>query len=84
MRDTLRSQLTSLRKAENTRRKTRERAKKRVQFTANPYKFRKSLLDKERSGVLETNIKEVEAYLHEPHSDPNREDPLGDCDHKRR
>jgi len=30
LRNTLRSQLTSLRKAENTRRKTRERAKKRV------------------------------------------------------
>ena len=45
LRDTLRSQLISLRKAENTRRKTRESAKKRAQFTANLYKFGKSLLD---------------------------------------
>ena len=60
LRATLRSHLTSLRKAENTRRKTRERAKKRAAFTANPYKFARSLLDKERSGKLETPLEEVE------------------------
>ena len=80
LRATLRSQLTSLRKAENTRRKTRERAKKRAAFTANPYKFARSLLDKERSGKLETPLEEVEKYLHVTHSDPNREDVLGGCD----
>ncbi|XP_052223860.1 uncharacterized protein LOC127839510 [Dreissena polymorpha] len=79
LRDTVRSQLTSLRKAEN-RRKTRERAKKRAAFTANPYKFGRSLLDKERSGKLETPLEKVENYLHVTHSDPNREDVLGDCD----
>ncbi|XP_052271949.1 uncharacterized protein LOC127872660 [Dreissena polymorpha] len=65
LRDTVRSHLTSLRKAENSRRKTRERAKKRTAFTANPYNFGRSLLDKERSGKLET---------------PLEEDVLGDCD----
>ncbi|XP_052260987.1 uncharacterized protein LOC127865138 [Dreissena polymorpha] len=80
LRDTVRSQLTSLRKAENNRRKTRERAKKRAAFTANPYKFGRSLLDKKRSGKLETPLEEVENYLHVTHSDPNREDVLGDCD----
>ena len=80
MRDTLRSQLTSLRKAVNTRRKTRETAKKRAQFTANPYKFGKSLLHKERSGMMETPVEEVESYLREAHSDPNREDALDNCD----
>ena len=80
LRAKLRSQLSSLRKAENTRRKTRERAKKRAAFTANPYKFARSLLDKERSGKLETPQEEVEKYLHVTHSDPNREDTLGDCD----
>ena len=80
LKTTLRSQLTSLRKAENTRRKTRERAKIRAAFTANPYKFARSLLDKERSGKLETPLEEVEKYLHVTHSDPNREDALGDCD----
>jgi hypothetical protein len=80
LRDTVRTQLTSLRKAENSRRKTRERAKKRAAFTANPYKFARSLLDKERSGKLETPLEEIENFLHVTHSDPNREDVLGDCD----
>ena len=55
-------------------------AKKRAAFTANPYKFARSLLDKEPSGKLETSLEEVEKYLHVTHSDPNREDALGDCD----
>ncbi|XP_052223957.1 uncharacterized protein LOC127839609 [Dreissena polymorpha] len=80
LRDTVRTQLTSVRKAENSRRKTRERAKKRAAFTANPYKFARSLLDKERSGKLETPLEEIENFLHVTHSDPNREDVLGDCD----
>ena len=80
LRESTHTQLKSLRKAENTRRKARERAKKRMAFTNNPYKFARNLLDKERSGVLETNIKEVEKYLHETHSDSNRDDALGNCD----
>ena len=76
----MRSQLTSLRKAGNTRGKTTERAKKRAAFTSNQYKFARSLLYKERSGKLETPQEEVEKYLHVTHSDPNREDALGDCD----
>ncbi|XP_052223956.1 uncharacterized protein LOC127839608 [Dreissena polymorpha] len=80
LRDTVRTQLTSVRKAENSRRNTRERAKKRAAFTANPYKFARSLLDKERSGKLETPLEEIENFLHVTHSDPNREDVLGDCD----
>jgi len=80
LRDTVRSQLNSLWKAENTRRKNRERAKKRAAFTDNPYIFARSLLDKERSGVLETSIKGVRQYLHDTHSNPKREDALGDCD----
>jgi len=80
LRDRVRSQLNSLRKAENTRMKNRERAKKRAAFTVNPYRFARSLLDKERSGVLETSIEEVEQYLHDTHSEPKREDALVDCD----
>ena len=65
------------------RRETREVAKKkRAAFTctANSYKFARTLLDTERPGMLETPLKEVERYLHNNHSDPNREDALGDCD----
>ena len=46
----------------------------------NPYNLARSLLNKERSGKLETPLEEVEKYLHVTHSDPNREDALGDCD----
>lgn len=49
------------------RRKTRERAKKRAAFTANPYRFARSLLDKERSRKLETPLEELEIYLHFTH-----------------
>ena len=80
MRDTVGTQLKSLRKAQNTRRKARERTKKRMAFTANPYKFARNLLDKERSGTLETPVEEVERYLNKTHSDPSREDTLGDCE----
>jgi len=57
LRNTVRTLLKSLRKAENTRKKARERTKKRLSFTANPYKFARKLLDKERSGTLETQWK---------------------------
>ena len=80
LRDTVRSQLNSLRKAENTRSNNSERAKKRAAFTDNPYIFARSLLDKERYGVLETSIKGVRQYLHDAPSNPKREDALGDCD----
>jgi len=40
--------------------------------------FARNLLDKERSGTLETPVEEVERYLHETHSDPSREVVLGD------
>ena len=75
---TVRTQLKSLQKAENTRRKARERTKKGMVSTANPYKFARNLLGKEQSGTLETPVEEVERYLHETHSDPSREDTLED------
>jgi len=80
LRDTVRTQLKSLRKAANTRKKARKRPKKRLAFTANPYKFARNLLDKERSGTLETPVEEVERYIHETHSDPSREFVLRDCE----
>ncbi|XP_060556916.1 uncharacterized protein LOC132717462 [Ruditapes philippinarum] len=49
-------------------------------FTANPYKFARTLLDKERSGVLEAPLEEVETYLHETHSDASRNNALRDCE----
>ena len=46
MRDTVRTQLKSLRKAETHKEKAREKTKKRLSFTANLYKFARNLLDK--------------------------------------
>ena len=40
----------------------------------------RNLLDKEWSGTLETPVEEAERYHHETHSDPRREDALGDCE----
>ena len=68
-----------IRKAENTRWKTKEREKRRASFTANPYKFARSFPDKDGSGKLEPPLEEVKRYLHVTHSDPNREDALGGC-----
>jgi len=70
---TVRTQLKSLRKADNTSKKAQERTKKRLAFTANLYQFAGNLLDKERSGTLGIPVEEVERYLHETHSDPSRE-----------
>ncbi|XP_052281306.1 uncharacterized protein LOC127878820 [Dreissena polymorpha] len=79
LRDILRRELQTLRKAENARTARRRRAQKRAEFVSNPYKFSKQLLDKERSGQLETSMAHIEEHLRQVHSDPDRLIPLGDC-----
>jgi hypothetical protein len=79
LRDDHRAQLLALRKAERIRTNRRKKAKKRAEFISNPYKFSKRLLDKERSGKLESSMEDIENYLKETHSDPMRDQPLGDC-----
>ncbi|XP_052237947.1 uncharacterized protein LOC127849270 [Dreissena polymorpha] len=79
LRDILRRELQTFRKAENARTARRRRAQKRAEFVSNPYKFSKQLLDKERSGQLETSMADIEEHLIQVHSDPDRLIPLGDC-----
>ncbi|XP_053395771.1 uncharacterized protein LOC128555950 [Mercenaria mercenaria] len=79
LRDIQRSQLLSLRRAEAANKRRKLKVRKRAAFVANPFKFSKSLFDKEKSGKLESSIEEVQQYLRDTHSDPQREEPLGDC-----
>ena len=79
LRDTQRKNLGTLRRAEQIRQKRRKRARQRAAFTANPYQFSKRLFDKEKSGNLQDSLDDIQQFPNETHSDPSREDPLGDC-----
>ena len=80
IREQLRSRLKTLMTAERLRRKRKELKRKWAAFIANPYRFTKALLVKERGGSLQSSEEEVVQYLREVHSDPSREHPLVDCD----
>ena len=41
--------------------------------------FTRTLLSEEKSGKLESSQDEVENHLRETHSDPARDQPLGEC-----
>ena len=78
LRDVLRERLAILRKAENARRKAREKAKRREEFIKDPFRFTSDLLGGEKSGSLTASQDEVEGHLRLTHSDQNRNEPLGD------
>ncbi|XP_052233232.1 uncharacterized protein LOC127846096 [Dreissena polymorpha] len=65
------------REAEQTRQRKRER--QRTRFIQNPYQFLEDILDKERSGTVESSMEDIEQHLRNVNSDPSREVPLGDC-----
>ncbi|XP_077380867.1 uncharacterized protein LOC144020874 [Festucalex cinctus] len=73
----LRKKLTTLRRAEWHRRRGRERARKRADFIANPFRFAKRLLGDKRSGRLECSSEEVNYFLRNTMTDPLREEELG-------
>ena len=79
VRNTLREKLNTRRKAEQIRKKKKEKERQRKRFITNPYQFSKGLLDKERSGMLQSSLDEVQQHLHKVHSDSEKEVPLGDC-----
>ncbi|XP_052260999.1 uncharacterized protein LOC127865146 [Dreissena polymorpha] len=81
LRDLQRKQLRELRKAETARKNRRKRAQQKTSFIANPYKFSKKLLDKEKSGILNSSMEEIQTHLRDTHSDTRRDDPLGPCAH---
>ncbi|XP_023810165.1 uncharacterized protein LOC105353972 [Oryzias latipes] len=76
LKNILRKQLMSLRRAEWHRRRGRERARKRAAFIANPFGFTKKLLGDKRSGQLECSTEEVNQFLQDTLSDPLREQEL--------
>ena len=77
LRDVNREKIRTLRRTENFRKNRRERARKRAQFTSNPFGFVKKLLGDKRSGRLDCPKEEVESYLRDTHSDPDRDKDLG-------
>jgi hypothetical protein len=78
LRKILRERLCGLRKAENIRKKRKEKSKTRLKFIRNPYQFSSTLLEGERGGVLKSSKEEIEQYLSETHSDQRRNEPLGE------
>ena len=76
LRDILRNQLKSLRRAERHRRRRKERARRRAQFVTNPHHAVSKLSGAKRSGRLQCPKAEVEEHLKITHSDPLRNLPM--------
>ena len=79
LREDLRKQLKTLRRAENHRRKRIERQRKRAQFIANPFGFVKKLLGSKKSGKLECTREEANMHVRQMYSDATRDEDLGEC-----
>ncbi|CAC5398522.1 unnamed protein product [Mytilus coruscus] len=77
--DSVREELRRTRRAEQPKNSKKEKAKNSANFIKNPYNYTKTLLGGDRSGYLHCKKEEVEKYLHETHSDKERETPLGYC-----
>ncbi|XP_061907749.1 uncharacterized protein LOC133652714 [Entelurus aequoreus] len=77
LRNIIRKKLTTLRRAEWHKRRRRERARKRTTFIANPFGFIKQLLGQKRSGHLVCSKEEVNNFLKNNLSNPEKEKELG-------
>ena len=77
LRNILRKKLMTLRRAEGHRRRRKERARKRTAFLSNPFGFVKKLLGDKRSGHLSCSQEEVDQFLSNTLSDPQRDQALG-------
>ena len=77
LREALRAKLKTIRRAERIRKRRKERSKTRARFIANPFGFAKKLLGDKRSGSLECGIEEVNTYLLNTFSDPEKDVNLG-------
>lgn len=75
--DTIQKKLKILRRAEWHRRWRMERAKKQSSFLANPFDFTKWLLGQKHSGCLDCSKEEVDNFLCNSLSNPDREQELG-------
>ena len=79
LRDIERQHLTNPMKAENMRKKRKARAKTRASFTANPFRFTKSLLKGEKSDKPDCSMEDMESHLQQTHSNRQIDNPLGEC-----
>ena len=77
LRNIMRKELTTLRRAEWHRRRRRERARKRTAFIADPFGFTKQMLGQKRSGRLVCSKEEVDQFLKGSLSDSGRQQELG-------
>ncbi len=68
----IKNRLSTLRRAENLRRRRKMKEQARSNFFKDPYKFAKSLFTKDKSGKLKTSKKDLEAYLKQNHTDSQR------------
>ena len=76
LRKEMRERLKSLRRAENHRRKRKERQRKQAQFTKDPFRFVRNVLGEKKSGELMCSKEEADAYIKGVHSDVNRDEDL--------
>lgn len=72
IRYTIRKKLMTLRRTKWHRRRRIERARRRTSVLADPFGFRKRLLGEKRSGRLDCSKEEVDHFLHNTLSDPER------------
>lgn len=70
--DDVRSELSRLGRTDRIRKMKKGRTKDRARFLKEPFRFTKYLLGRERPGSLRCTKGEVEQYLRETHSDPER------------
>ena len=80
LRQTLRDKLKTLRRAEQHRKRGKERAQKRKAFISNPFGFSKRLLGQKKSGSLSCSKEEMDSHLKNTFSDSAREQDLGPCE----
>ena len=76
VRDIIRAKLRSVRRTEWHRRGRKERAKKWIAFSTNPYAFTKKILGEKRSCYLESIPAEIDSFRHNNLKDPNRDRDL--------
>ena len=77
LREILRAKLRTIRKAEWHRKSRKERARKRTSFLTDPFGFAKKLLGDKRRGQLNCPTEELNTYLRDNLSDPERDKELG-------
>lgn len=70
--DDVRSELARLGRTDRIRKMKKGRTKDWARFLKEPFRFTKYLLGRERPGSLRCTKGEVEQYLRETHSDPER------------